>query len=229
MSKKRQPIKRPVIRPKRGPKPKAVAPKIPKILTAKEQRFIEEYCVDLNATQAAIRAGYSRKSAHDSGYENLRKPVIASSIANYKAELAARTRMTKDDIVAEMENLARFSMANYLRIGQNGDPIIDLSACTRAHLTALSEAETHDYVDGRGDDARDVKKVKIKGTEKRAALMDLAKLRGDITEKSVVDLNVVSDASIVERVRQMSDEQLREYDALTRRQEELLKGKGASA
>lgn len=50
-------------------------------LTAKQQRFCDEYLIDLNATQAAIRAGYSRKTANRIGTENLSKPVIKEYIA----------------------------------------------------------------------------------------------------------------------------------------------------
>ena len=59
-------------------------------LTPKEQRFCEEYIVDLNATQAAIRAGYSRHSAHVIGWENIRKPEMMERIENAKAERSAR-------------------------------------------------------------------------------------------------------------------------------------------
>ena len=50
-------------------------------LTPKQQRFVDEYLIDLNATQAAIRAGYSRNSARQMGAENLSKPVIAAAVA----------------------------------------------------------------------------------------------------------------------------------------------------
>ena len=51
-------------------------------LTAKQARFVEEYLIDLNATQAAIRAGYSEKTAAAVGHENLRKPKIAESLTS---------------------------------------------------------------------------------------------------------------------------------------------------
>jgi phage terminase small subunit len=54
-------------------------------LTAKQQRFCEEYLIDLNATQAAIRAGYSEKTARQTSAENMTKPVIAEFIAELKA------------------------------------------------------------------------------------------------------------------------------------------------
>ena len=63
-------------------------------LTPKEERFIGEYLIDLNATQAAIRSGYSAKSARQIGAENLSKPYIAAAIAEAQAERARRTEIT---------------------------------------------------------------------------------------------------------------------------------------
>ena len=60
-------------------------------LTPKEQRFCDEYIVDLNATQAAIRAGYSRHTARSIGSENLTKPAIIAEIEISKANRAERT------------------------------------------------------------------------------------------------------------------------------------------
>ena len=57
-------------------------------MTPKVRRFIEEYVVDFNATQAAIRAGYSEKSAGIIGFENLRKPIIKEAIAQGRAEMS---------------------------------------------------------------------------------------------------------------------------------------------
>ena len=58
----------------------------PKKLTAKQEMFCQEYLIDLNATQAAIRAGYSTKTAKEQGYENFTKPHISSRISALKAE-----------------------------------------------------------------------------------------------------------------------------------------------
>lgn len=56
-------------------------------LTDKQRRFVEEYLVDLNATQAAIRAGYSKKTAGQIGDENLRKPEIAKAVQEEQENL----------------------------------------------------------------------------------------------------------------------------------------------
>lgn len=83
MSMKRQPIRRPVQATKRGRRPRPPMPVVPKTLTDKQRRFVEEYCLDLCATQAAIRAGYSRRSAKEQGYENLTQPHIKAAIFVY--------------------------------------------------------------------------------------------------------------------------------------------------
>lgn len=71
-------------------------------LTAKQQRFVDEYLIDLNATQAAIRAGYSEKTAYSIGDENLTKPVIKDAI---EKALAAISSERIADTVEVMEYL----------------------------------------------------------------------------------------------------------------------------
>jgi phage terminase small subunit len=68
-------------------------------LRPKQQRFVEEYLIDLNATQAAIRAGYSPRTAGSIGDENLKKPEIAKAIEAALASRSARTAVTADDVV----------------------------------------------------------------------------------------------------------------------------------
>jgi phage terminase small subunit len=68
-------------------------------LTAKQEAFCTEYMIDLNATQAAIRAGYSENAAKEIGYENLTKPHVADYIAVLKAERSNRTLVTADYVI----------------------------------------------------------------------------------------------------------------------------------
>ena len=75
-------------------------------LTAKQERFIEEYLIDLNATQAAIRAGYAKKAATEQGYENLRKPHIAEAVQAARDKLSRRTELSQDMVIAEMRKIA---------------------------------------------------------------------------------------------------------------------------
>lgn len=75
-------------------------------MTDKQERFCEEYMVDLNATQAAIRAGYSPKTAQQMGSENLLKPVIQNRLAQLQAEQSRRTGVSADRVVRELAKIA---------------------------------------------------------------------------------------------------------------------------
>ena len=78
-----------------------------KKLTPKQERFVEEYLVDLNASAAARRAGYSARSANRIGPELLGKTCICEAIEKAKAKRSARTGITQDDVVKELWHFYR--------------------------------------------------------------------------------------------------------------------------
>jgi phage terminase small subunit len=101
----------------------APSDKTPPRLTAKQRRFIEEYCVarrrkgasaglDFNGTQAAIRAGYAAKSAAESGCENLKKPHIRQAIDARMAEFTQRTTMQAEEVLDRVSRMARVNVLN---------------------------------------------------------------------------------------------------------------------
>ena len=71
-------------------------------LTAKQARFAQEYLIDLNATQAAIRAGYSENGAGQSAHKLLKKTEIAAAIQERRKELIEKVRVTQEMIVTEL-------------------------------------------------------------------------------------------------------------------------------
>ena len=75
-------------------------------LTPKQQRFADEYLIDLNATQAAIRAGYSPKSAEQQGSALLRNPKVRAYIDTRMAEHSRRTGVTQERIIRELARIA---------------------------------------------------------------------------------------------------------------------------
>ena len=75
-------------------------------LTEKQQRFVDEYMIDLNATQAAIRAGYSVKTANEQGSQNLAKLSIQQAIAEQMAERSKRTGVNQDRVINELAKIA---------------------------------------------------------------------------------------------------------------------------
>lgn len=149
-------------------------------LTPKQAAFVGYYLGDAkgNATKAARMAGYSKKTAGAIGAENLKKPQIADAIAERQEELQERLEITQERIADELALIGFANMLDYVRISGEGEPYIDLSALTREQAAALAETTVDDYVEGRGDDARDVRRVRIKLGDKRKALVDLAKLMG---------------------------------------------------
>lgn len=75
-------------------------------LTAKQQLFVKEYLVDLNATQAAIRAGYKEKTARAMGAENLTKPNIQAAIAEQMDKRAAKVEITAEQVLQRWIDIA---------------------------------------------------------------------------------------------------------------------------
>lgn len=151
-------------------------------LTAKRQRFVDEYLVDLNATQAAIRSGYSRKTAQEQSSRLLSNAMVSDAITKRRDAIAAKTEVTQERIIAELAKIGFANMADYMRSNPDGDPYLDFSALTRDQAAALTEVTVEDYTEGRGEDARDVKRVKFRLGDKRAALVDLGKHLGMFRE-----------------------------------------------
>ncbi len=75
-------------------------------LTPKQARFVEEYLLDLNATQAAIRAGYSKKTANEQGSQLLAKLSIRQAVAEAQAIRAKRTEITQDEVIEGLKKEA---------------------------------------------------------------------------------------------------------------------------
>ncbi|MGN1318413.1 MAG: terminase small subunit [Lachnospirales bacterium] len=110
-------------------------------LTAKQKRFCEEYIIDCNATQAAIRAGYSELSARQMGTENLSKP----SIREYISELQMRVKQTAPDKIADASEIEQY-LTSVMRgeqqeqtlkwIGEGAQTITDIDVSAKDRLKA---------------------------------------------------------------------------------------------
>lgn len=85
-------------------------------LTPKQNRFIQEYLVDLNATQAAIRAGYKEKSAYRTGADNLIKPQIQKEIQKRMKDREQRTEITQDMVLQELAKIGFSNVTDFVTI-----------------------------------------------------------------------------------------------------------------
>ena len=116
--------------------------------TPKEQRFVEEYLIDLNATQAAIRAGYSEKTAKQIGYELLCKPHIQAAIETAMAERSARTRVTQDCVLNGIADLSFYDIAELFAEDGSLKPIHEIPPRMRM---AIAGIEVEELWEGRGE------------------------------------------------------------------------------
>ena len=101
-------------------------------LTKKQKLFVEEYLIDLNATQAAIRAGYSPDTAQQMGSENLSKPVIKNAIDKAIADRSRRTGINQDRVIQEIAKMAFLNPVDVIDMDEatiKGEANRDDTAC----------------------------------------------------------------------------------------------------
>lgn len=108
-------------------------------LTSKQQRFIAEYLVDHNATQAAKRAGYSPKTAAIQGHKALRVPRIKQEIERREQLLLRRLDITAENALREVAKIAFSDIRDYVAWGPNGVVIRDSQQLTQDQSPCVAE------------------------------------------------------------------------------------------
>jgi phage terminase small subunit len=149
-------------------------------MTDKQKVFCEEYLIDLNATQAAIRAGYSVKTAYSIGEENLKKPEVQREIERLKAQRSRRTGITADRVLQE---LARIGFVNPMDVIDADDATVRGSAGAD-DMAAIASVKVKVIPGKNGDDGFE-REVRLHDKVKALELM--GKHLGMFTDK--VDLN----------------------------------------
>jgi phage terminase small subunit len=163
-------------------------------LTPKQAQFVQEYLIDLNATQAAIRAGYSPKRADEQGYENLRKPEIQTALAAERQRLAATLQITPERVLQEYARLAFADLRRVASWDTEGVHFHDSAALGDQDAAAIAEVhEDTRIVATEQGEVRTVKK-RLKMHDKKGALDSLAKhlklFRDDTTPLPDVHVHV---------------------------------------
>ena len=115
-----------------------------KKLTAKQAAFVQEYMIDMNATQACIRAGYSAKTAASIGEENLRKPEVRREIDSLMAERSGRVALSSDDVLLEVRRICLSDIRKVMN--RNGtfkmpNELDDDTACAIASVKIKPDGE----------------------------------------------------------------------------------------
>jgi phage terminase small subunit len=149
-------------------------------LRPKQERFVEEYLADLNATQAAIRAGYSPRTARQVGHENLSKPDIAAAICEAKKTRSKRTEITQDRVLEELARIAFSNVGDYLKVGENGILALDLAGVDDEAMGAIAEVTQDTLINASKGKAASVRRTRVKTHPKLQALRLLAEHLGMI-------------------------------------------------
>lgn len=163
-------------------------------LTPKMQRFVDEYMIDLNATQAAIRAGYSPKTAGSIATENLSKPAIQAEIQKRKKSAAEKLEITRDRVLKELAAIGFSNITDFVTISGRMVCVKDTDMVAADKLPAL--ASVKEGMTG----------IEIKMHDKVRALEMLGKYLGLFDGQTAEDSE--KENNLFEAIQAASDEDL---------------------
>jgi len=174
------------------------APEVLKKLNPKQHQFCREYMVDLNATQAAIRAGYSKRSAGTISDRLMQDVAIKARIAELALIKEKRANKSADDVIKELENVGFSRLGDIVEWNQSGMAFLkDSDSVLDDAMAAIESVQVTEEQSGDDKDQRMVLKTKVKLHSKMAALTQLAKHHGlvqdkiDVTVPIAVQVNVI--------------------------------------
>lgn len=156
-------------------------------LTPKQERFVQEYLVDLNATQAAIRAGYKSKNADKMASQLLGKTRVSEAIQERMKKREQRTEITQDMVLRQLSKIAFADIKNTVEWDRSGIRLRDSDEVDGTILAAISETEVKGVV---------TKEVKLNDRMKALELIgkhlgmfkDNVNVTGDVLVKFVDDV-----------------------------------------
>lgn len=164
-------------------------------LTAKQEKFCQEYLVDLNATQSAIRAGYSADTAYSIGWENLRKPEIQLRLTELRAELNNQNGGLAQQVIDELKKVGFSNIQDMLESGNEIKDITMLDRDKAAVISSIKKSKTT-FGDGEGNEGQK-ETIEFKLWDKLNALEKLGKHLGifeaDNKQKKAVITVTVTD------------------------------------
>lgn len=168
-------------------------------LTAQQERFVAEYLIDLNATQAAIRSGYSKKTAKSQGQRLLTKVDIQTAIQRAKAKREKRTEITQDKVIEELAKLGFYDIRKAVAWGKKPEGLNESGeAVWPVELVPSSEVDD-DTAAAISEVSLTAQGVKIKMADKQAALEALLKHvsgQSDPDDAPALNINITSDAPV---------------------------------
>ncbi len=181
-------------------------------LTPKQRRFVDEYLIDLNATQAAIRAKYSAKTARQIGEENLSKPDIQAAIAARMKAREARTEITQDMVLKELAKIGFSDIRKIVKWGETELRVVDGEDGDTMPYHGLALVDSSEVDDDTAAAIAEVSQgregLKVKLHDKKGALVEMGRHLGLFIPKGHADLDVELKRIEVENKR-LANEKLR--------------------
>jgi phage terminase small subunit len=169
-------------------------------LTQKEERFCQEYLIDLNQTQAAIRAGYSEKSARNLACRLMMKDNIQTRILSLKKEREERTEITADRVLQQFCDIADYRIEDIMDFDGEECIFKPTSEWTKAARVAVSAIKQTTETRRIGQEEIKTVKVEFKTDDRIRALDSMAKHLGIYENFQTID-QVLSAAKALERMR----------------------------
>lgn len=168
---------------------------VERALTPKQARFVDEYLVDLNATQAYLRAGYAAGSTPQATHANaarlLENDRVATLVAERKAELARRLGITQEHVLREYARIAFADMRNYATWGPDGVILKASDELTPDEAAAV--AEVGETTSKDGGSLKFKLHDKLKALDKLAEYTEVVRPAGGVNihgDKVLVNFNV---------------------------------------
>lgn len=152
-------------------------------LTIRQQKFVEEYLVDMNGTQAAIRAGYSEKTAQAISAENLSKPIIKAALDAARQKMAERTNITQDEVLRQFARIGFADMRSMFTESGALKPLSDLTLEEAASISSI-EVVTNQLPAIKGGPAEVEYVHKIRFWDKVGALTQIGRHLGMFLDKT---------------------------------------------
>jgi phage terminase small subunit len=192
-------------RPKVRPRP---------ALSARRRRFAEEYLKDLDGTNAAIRAGYSAKTASQQSFKLLRAPVVADLIEKAQAKLRAKNAATVERTVEELRRLAFSDIGVFFDANGNLRPLQELTEEQRAALASI-KVVTRPVAGGEKGDVEYVHEIKT--WDKPRVLETLARHLGMLLDRTKVEGTLALVPLTPEAAARLSTEELEQIVAIAKK------------
>jgi phage terminase small subunit len=165
---------------------------MPPLCNAKHEAVVQAYIADpAKVGWRAYTSAYpqsSRRAAETAFGRLMKDKAFDARVTELLTEAAQGVVATAREVLEELTKIALANMLDYMKVGPNGDPVLDFSSLTRNQGAVLHEVTVDTYVEGRGDEAREVKRVRFKLCDKLGALRDLGRHHKLFTDKTEIEV-----------------------------------------